>query len=252
MRETITRKIAQWFCLGGIAIPLMFFPPAIKPARADIWGADVGVLLQILVQAINTVAQLQAVLKSAKETAAILDEMNRGVKEMLKLAETAHVPLPPQVYEAAKKIEAANMLAQRQYGTISDRAPLKDKNEFQNGVDGLFISQDAFDYSTFLDEKGERVKSSAVVANQASATRLTAETLGVVLHAISHSNRIQAKTLQMESTKRIEESAKSAAQFDNFMDTQAALRSEMDTQGFTPLNSIFDSSAPTNPDGSGQ
>lgn len=240
-RTKVGQKIGQWICLGSIAIPLVYLPVYTRPAKADIWGADVGVLMQILVQSIQTVAQLQSVLKTARETTAILDEMNRGVKEVLRLADTAHLPLPPQVYETARQIDQATQLAKSQYGIISDRAPLKDKNEYRNGVEGLFISQDAFDYSTFLDQKGESVKSSAVVANQASATRLTAETLGVVLHAISHSNRIQAKTLQIESTRRVEDSAKDAAQFDNFLETQSALRSQMEAPGFTRLSSPFDS-----------
>ncbi len=237
--QKISKKIAQWICLGGIAFPLILVPVWSRPAKADIWGADVGVLLQILVQSIQTVAQLQSVLRTARETTAILDEMNRGVKEVLRLANTAHIPLPPQVYETADRIDEAVRLAHAQYGFPPDRAPLKDRNEFRNGIEGLFISQDAFDYSTFLDRAGEQVKSSAVLANQASATRLTAETLGVVVHAISHSNRIQAKTLQIESTKRLEESARSAAQFESFMDTGDSLRRQMNDPGFSSLNSIF-------------
>ena len=66
------------------------------------------------------------------------------------------------------------------YGEINEHSPKATQNNYRTGVEGLFLSQDAFDYANFLDEKGNKVKSAALVASQASATRLTAETLGVL------------------------------------------------------------------------
>lgn len=217
---------------------LIALGPAPKPARADLFGGDVAVLVQILAQAIQQVYKLQQIIGAARETVSILEEMNRGVKEVLRLAETAHVPLPPSVYAQAKTIDQAVWEAKRLYGEVDARAPVSTRTQYRSGVEALSISQDAFDYSTFLDDQGERVKRSAVVANQASATRLTAETLGVILHSISHSNRIQAKGLELQSSDRIEDAAKDNARFNSFINTHQHIEDTLKSSSMSSLNEI--------------
>jgi hypothetical protein len=94
-----------------------------KPAQADLFGGDVAVLLQILVQAIDQVYKLQQIIGKAQQTVNILEDMNRGVKEVLRLADTAHVPLPPGVYAQAKSIDQAATEARRLYGDVAQSSP---------------------------------------------------------------------------------------------------------------------------------
>ena len=233
------QKILGWICIAGITIGAMTIPAHV--ARADLFGGDVAVLSQILIQAIRQIAELQTLIGTSRQTVSILDEMNRGVKEVLRLADTAHVKLPKQVYDQANSIDLAMRTAESIYGSIPKNGQLISRDHYQSGVEGLYLSEDAFDYSLLLDETAERVKTSAVVANQASATRLTAETLGVVVEGISHSNRIQAKNLEISSTNRLEESAKSNANYESFLEIQDALSDDLQNQNLSPLNS-FDAS----------
>ncbi len=221
----------------------LFFSVALGPlsprmARADLFGGDVVVLTQILVQAIEQVFRLRAILGKAAETVSLLEEMNRGVKEVLRLAETAHVPLPPGVYEKAKKIDQAIWEAKRIYGLLPEKAPTHARTNHQSAIEALHLSQDAFDYSTFLDQQGERIKAAAVVSSQATATRLTAETLGVILHSLSHSNRLQAKDLELSSANRLEETAKESARFDSYVNTHQRIEDEMRKSSFSSLNGL--------------
>ena len=237
----IKNKIVGWFCISSIAFSSILISQ--RSAKADIWGGDVAVLVQILAKAIQQIQQLQTIIGTGKDTVNILAEMNRGVKEVLRLANTAHIPLPKEVYDQANSIDQALRVAQGIYGVLPNSAPVISRTHYQSGVEGLYLSEDALEYSTFLDKTGENVKASAVVANQASATRLTAETLGVVLHAISHSNRIQAKNLEISSTERLESSAKESARYDEFIQTHDALSNDLKNQNIAPLNS-FGSSTP--------
>lgn len=234
MKPLPLKKRLIVFCL---IFSLAFGVPS-RSARADLFGGDVAVLTQILVQAIQQVVKLQQIIGTARDTLSILEEMNRGVKEVLRLAETAHVPIPPGIYAQAKSIDQAIKEARRVYGEITDRSPPHTRTHYQSGVEGLSLSQDAFDYSTFLDEQGERVKRAAIVASQASATRLTAETLGVLLHSMSHSNRLQAKQLEISSTNRIESSAKESARFDSFLSTHQHIEETLKTPSMSSLNEI--------------
>lgn len=231
------RTLIRWISIVAVVIASTVLALQ-RPARADLFGGDVVVLTQILAQVINQVRQLQEVIGRARETVSILDEMNRGVKEVLRLAETAHVPLPRGVYDQAKAIDQATVEARKLYGTVGDKAPSYTKTQYQSGVESLFLSQDAFEFSRFLDTQGSQITSSSLVASQATATRLTAQSLGVLLHAISHTNRIEAKQLELSSSKQIEDAAKEDAQFSSFVETHDSIEKDMRVPGLSSLNSI--------------
>ena len=234
--NTNKRRFIKWISIAGI----VFFSTLLIQTRDGycLFGEDIPFLIQIITQAIAQVKELQSIIGSAQETASVLEEMNRGVKDVLVLANTAHVPLPPQVYENAKQIDAATQLASSLYGNVSDHAPAYTRTQYQSGVEGLFLSEDALSYSSFLDDQGTSVKNAATAANQATATRLSAETLGVLLHAVSHENRLQAKQLEIQSTNRIEDSAKEQEKLESFTATQDAIEQDMRAADFAPLNSF--------------
>ena len=236
------------FWLSSIAIITseLFLAP-IKIAHAS-FGAEIPFLIKIIAEAVQQVRALQMIIGTTRETASILSEMNRGVKEALRLANTAHVPLPRQVYESARTLDEANREAQRIYGSLPGTSPTHTRTGFQAGTEGLFLSHDAFEYSTFLDQNGERIKSSAVVASQGAATRLTAESVGVLIHAVSHTNRIEAKSLEIQSTQRMESASRESARFESFIDTQTRIEENFRQSRFSDLNS-FDATTPTSSEG---
>ncbi len=234
--NTNRKRMLKWASIGGI----VFFSAFLVQTRNAycLFGEDIPFLIQIITQAIAQVRELQTVIGSTQEAASVLDEMNRGVKDVLRLADTAHVPLPAQVYQNARQIDAATQTAASLYGGVSNQTPAYARTQYQSGVEGLFLSEDAFQYSSFLDDKGSQVKNAAILSNQATATRLSAETLGVLLHAVSHENRLQAKQLEIQSTNRIEESAKEDQKLQSFTDTHDAIQKDMKAADFSPLNSF--------------
>lgn len=242
IRNCLRRFKYFWICLGTlVAAEVLVAPP--KRVHAA-WGAELPILINILTQAITQVRNLQLIIGTTRDTVSLLQEMNRGVREVLRLAQTAHVPLPPQVYEMANTIEAATREAESVYGVLSGATPAHTRNTYQSGTEGLFLSQDAFRYSSTLDQAGERIKESAIVASQASATRLTAESMGVLIHAVSHGNRLSAKGLEILSTERIEDAAKESAKFEAFVSSQNQIEDHLRRAPIPSLNSIFDEPAP--------
>ena len=236
--KKIKTNMSRWISIGGI----LFLSVSLFVVRTGrcMFGEDIPFLIQIITQAIAQVRELQSIIGSAQETVGLLEEMNRGVKDVLQLAGTAHLPLPSQVYENARQIDSATQTAQSLFGGISVHSPDFFKTQYQSGVEGLYLSQDAFQYSGFLDRQGTRVKESAVLASQATATRLSAETLGVLLHAVSHQSRIEAKSLEIASSTRIEASSREESQFQSFNETHEAIEKDMKQAEFSSLNSYGD------------
>ena len=244
MRWKLTQPIT-WICIACIMIGSIFLAPA-RQARSDFWGGDLALLSELIVKAVEQIEQLQQVISKAGQTVSILEDMNRGVKEVLRLADTAHVPLPQQVYENARTITRATEESRRIYGEPPGNSSFPAaRTHYQSGTEGLFLSQDAFDYSRTLDRNGDRVKQSALSANPSSAARLTAETLGVVVHAISHTNRLQAKSLEISSTDRLEKSQGDAAKYDSFVRTHEALEKGFRSYEVNDLNAFSDADGAT-------
>jgi hypothetical protein len=229
----MTRRSIIWLSIGSIVICGSLLV-RIDNAEA-MFGEDIPFLIQIVTQSIQEVSSLTQIIGKSRETVSLLEDMNRGVKDVLHLAETAHVPLPPQVYEQAKQIDQATQTAESIYGPLSEHSPRFTQTQYRSGVEGLFLSQDAFDYSNFMDGQGRKIKDSAVVADQSSATRLTAESMGVLLQTVDQTNRLQAKSLEMSSTGRIEESSKENARFESFVDTQTRIEQDMENTEFASL-----------------
>jgi hypothetical protein len=236
MKLNNKKKLLSWFSIGTIVICGAFLING-RNAEAT-FGEDIPFLIQIITQTIQEIQELTSIVNAAQNTASVLQEINQGVKEVLRMADTAHVPLPPQVYEQARQISQAAQLAQELYGATSGSSPKYTQYGYQSGVEGLFISQDAFDYSTFLDQQGQKIKSSAVDANEAAATKLTAESMGVLIQGVDQTNRLQAKSLEISSATHIEDSSKENAKLQSFSNTQAAFELDFQNTAFSSLTSF--------------
>lgn len=234
------RIALAWICIGACSFGLALTPE--KSARADIFGGDLALLTELIAKAVEQIQQLQSILNATGQATSILEDMNRGVREVLRLADTAHIPLPPEVYQQANTLDSATRLSHEVFGELPGTAPKYGVMQYQSGTEALYLSEDALDYSSFLDKQGESVKQSAVVANQSAATRLTAETLGVLLHAVSHSNRLEAKSLEISATQRLQDSQRENARYESFVNTHQSIEDDLRGCNAPDLNA-FDAGA---------
>ena len=73
-------SLKKYFLIFFISISVML---PTNYARADIWGADVAVLMQILAETIEQVIRLQTIIENGKDTLNLLRDINSGVKSGL-------------------------------------------------------------------------------------------------------------------------------------------------------------------------
>jgi hypothetical protein len=62
--------------------------------------------------------------------------------------------------------------------------------------------------------------------------------LGVVLEGISHTNRLQAKSLEISATNRLESSQHDSARFESFVDTHVSIEEDLRACDAPDLNSF--------------
>ena len=106
--------------LCGLFTALGLLLPAPQVARADLFGADAAILAQILSNAIQQLAQLRQMLQTGNDTLGLLQDINRGINDSLRMAETLGLRVDPGLYRELRQIDAAVSSVENLFGKVVD------------------------------------------------------------------------------------------------------------------------------------
>ena len=84
--------------------------------KADVFGADVAVLGQILQQTILQLNELKGVMQSGKDTLGLIEEINRGINDSLRMADTLGLRIDPGLYRNLKQVDKTVAAMEKIYG----------------------------------------------------------------------------------------------------------------------------------------
>ena len=104
------KKRAIFFSILLMVAPLQ--------SSADIFGGDVVVLTQILVQTIQQLVQLKQIFQEGKDSLDLVKEINRGINDSLNLVRTVYPDIDPGIYKDWDKIDRALHGVQEIYGAL--------------------------------------------------------------------------------------------------------------------------------------
>jgi len=170
------------------------------PSGASMFGEENAALYQILAQAIQQLAQLRAILANAQDTLGLLQDINRGINDSLSLLQTISPNLDPGIYrewlmggDAIQKLQAI-------YGIVVPSPDYQvERDTDQNVAEAVTLNNSIYDYTKQIDLIGEEVKKVSHQVSPGGAQKLTAETLGVMLHVMNQSLRTQATGLKLQA-----------------------------------------------------
>jgi hypothetical protein len=176
---------------------LPFFP--IK-AKADLWGADIPLLIEIIVNTAQQLIQLKKILGTGKESLAYIQDINRGIRDALRLARTMNSKLSPGVLSNLETAEQLSGAVETLYGSVPNTPEAQmQKTMDQSVAESLLLHNQAFKYAETVDVEAERIKNHAMVASPQAAEKLTAQSLGVLIHVMNQVLRTNAAILKMNS-----------------------------------------------------
>lgn len=69
-----------------------------QPSRADLFGGDVAVLVQILANAVQQLAQLQQILGTGANTLGLFRDINQGIRDGLNVIHMLDPKFNPGLY----------------------------------------------------------------------------------------------------------------------------------------------------------
>lgn len=199
----------------AVIISLTLTLAPFRSARADLFGGDVAVLVQILAQSIKQLYELQQLLQNGRDTLGLMRDINRGINDSLRLVDSLGPFIDPGLYRELKKVEQLVRHLQGNYGSIvdsPDRGPQEDTDQVV--AEAISLNNSLYEYAKDLDKVGENIKAYSHDVSPGGAQKLTAQSLGVMVHVMNQQLRatatglkIQAQALAVQNKKEKQETA---------------------------------------------
>ncbi|MGK5085732.1 hypothetical protein WDW37_20780 [Bdellovibrionota bacterium FG-1] len=181
-----------------MTVSIILYPSEL--AQADLFGGDVAVLVNILANALQQLSQLRAIVGTGNDTLGVLREVNRGINDSLQLYKTINPNADPGMFREWSNAPAAFHGVTDLYGTV---VPSKDSriqtSTDQSVAEAVALNNSIYTYTRDVDDIGEQIKSYSHTVSPGGAQKLTAESMGVMLHVMNTSLRAQATSLKIQA-----------------------------------------------------
>lgn len=169
-------------------------------SRADLFGTDTAVLTQILAQAIAQLQQLKMILKDGQDSLNLMRDVNAGIFDTLRVLKSVAGQVDPGLYSELSKVEDVARKIQELYGVVTNSPLSESQSRTDQAVsEAISFNNDLYRYSKDLDQIGEEIKTYADQASPGRAQKLTAQSLGVVIHVMNQQLRAQATGLKLQA-----------------------------------------------------
>jgi hypothetical protein len=182
----------------SMSLSLIFIP--LPEARASMFGEENITLAQILVQAIKQLYELEQIVKNGQDSLNLIRDLNRGISDSLKVLDSLGPYMDPGTYKEFKKVENIVAHLRSVYGEVSP-SPNKaaEQDTDQVVAEAISLNNSLYDYTKELDKIGEDIKNFSHEVSPGGAQKLTAQSLGVVVHVMNQQIRAQATGLKLQA-----------------------------------------------------
>ncbi len=198
------------------------------PAKADMFGGDVAVLIQILANALKQYIELKNIVENGRDQLDLIREINRGVNDSLQLARMINPNMDPGLYKDWQNAGDALAKLQSIYGIVTNSPDSKVYSDTdQNVAEAVTLNNDIYKYTQNIDELGEAIKEYSHEVSPGGAQKLTAQTLGVMLQVMNQSLRTQATGLKLQAQTMAVQNKKEKDSTKQYLETANTLRLAM-------------------------
>ncbi len=216
----LRRKLRKSLVSGSIALLLLF---STTPARADFWGGDLPILANILIQAIQQVAQLQSILGNGKDSLNFMRDLNQGIRDAMRLTNTMNRTIKSGNWNLASVQDILHQ-TQELYGKIPLTAEARMQSTHDVTVaESIQLHNDAFRYAEEVDQEAERIKEYARDASPQGAAKASLQAQGVQIHALNQILRTNAALLKLQSESLALQNRKEKLQSEQFREQYGEL-----------------------------
>lgn len=153
-----------------------------KPAKADLFGGDVAVLVQILANAIQQLAQLRQILSNGSDTLGLLRDINRGIRDGLTVLRIINPRFNPGIYGNLETADQVMRIIDDLYGSIPQTAELRlQQAQDRSASESIAMNGTLFSFADQADEESKRIFAHSQNVSPQGAAKLTAQSLAVLI-----------------------------------------------------------------------
>lgn len=214
--------------LAFVPILLLGFPSSV---RADMWGMDLPLLTQLVANSIQQIMQLRALINSGEDSLELMRDINRGVNDSLQVLRTINPNADPGIYKDWQSVDDAMKKLEAIYGIIVSSKDSRVQRDTDTVVsEAVSLNNQIYGYTHDIDLIGEEIKEYSHEVSPGGAQKLTAQTLGIMLHVMNQSLRTQGEGLkiqaQMLALQNKREKESTAAQLATSNELETAMKKE--------------------------
>ncbi len=189
-------KTVKVFCCSV----LLIFSLRSTPAHADFWGGDIPLLIEIVANTLQQISQLRDIIGTGKDTLNYIRDINRGLQDALSIAKTMNQKLSPGILSDLQGAEQAMAVIEQLYGGVPKTSEARMQQTMdRSAAEAIHLHNEAFRYADQIDPEAERIKDYARVVSPQGAEKLTAQSLGVLIHVMNQVLRTNAAMLKLQS-----------------------------------------------------
>ena len=186
----LRKKILITFMCFTLAIP--------RPARADLFGGDVVVLLKILAQSIQQLYELRQIVGTGKDSLTLMKDINRGIREGLAIIRIINPKFNPGLYGSLETADQVQRAIEDLYGVIPQTSEYRLQEAQDRSVaESIAMNGTLFQYADSVDLEAKRIIGHAQNVNPQGAAKLTAESLAVLIGVTTQVLRTNSMMLKM-------------------------------------------------------
>ncbi|MBL7545113.1 MAG: hypothetical protein JNL11_14950 [Bdellovibrionaceae bacterium] len=170
----------------------------VSPARADLFGADVAVLTQILVQSIQTVIQLKSILDNGQDALNLARDLNAGIRSGLDLIRIINPKFNPGVYGDLRDSQNVLRAIEAIYGATPEGAD-QDliRSQDMSVAEVISMNRNLYDYADQVDRERERILYHSQVVSPQGSAKLQNQSLAVLIGVMTQLLRTQSQMLKI-------------------------------------------------------
>lgn len=192
----IKRKLKYFVAVLVFSVTLLI--P--RSVNADFWGGDLPLLAQIVFNTLQQLSQLRTIVGNAQDTLHLLEDINSGIRDAMVIIKTMNTTIQPGILGELQNPEQVLRVIERLYGAIPQTAEARTQALTDQSVaEAITLHNQAFDYASRVDPEAERIKDYSRNVSPLGAERLTAESVGVLIHVMNQILRTNAALLKINS-----------------------------------------------------
>jgi hypothetical protein len=187
-------KFKKWTVAATLSLTLT----VPQTSRADFFGGDVVILVQILANAVQQLTQLQQILGTGTDTLSLLREVNRGLRDGLAVLRMIDPQLNPGLYGDLRTADQVLGTLQNIYGRIPQTADARlQAAQDQSASESIAMNGTLFEFADHADQESRRIFEHSQVVNPQGAGKLTAQSIAVLISVTTQVLRTNSMMLKM-------------------------------------------------------